>query len=175
MSSKQEYYENKILYALSKIQYSLSRLGVKSKSQKNPLSTLYKVLSDRESVDMLSLMKATKLSKSEVALYLHKLKELGLADWGVSRLNVKSVVASLNPSKKPDFKEWYEDLMKKMQLEEKDEVEGVGSGKAFYSKKELSCLNISAPEFVEIELDSGMILKVTKQRLKKLVLEGLKV
>jgi DNA-binding transcriptional regulator GbsR (MarR family) len=157
--NKTEYYRNKIEYALNKIQYAMERMGGTS-LPKNALPTLYYILAERESANISTLAKATAMSREDVITGLRKLKELGLADWEGTRLNVKKNIIAMKPTEKPDIKTWYADLMEKLEKTNLYQEE----------TKSREC----DEEIIEIELDEGMSLKVTKSRLKELVLSGLK-
>lgn len=147
-----EYYKNKIAYALSKIDYAQSRIN-KEKDRK-PLSKIYNAfLLYGSKIKLQQLIKVTNLSRDEIVPHLKTLKELGLVSWDGSYLNANKVVQEQQRATKPTFAEWYKKFK-----EDYDKKYGEHAQLDDETVEEET-------EFVEIPLKNGAILKVPTKKI----------
>ena len=146
------YYQNKILYALSKIDYAKQRMGDK---HDKVLSKIYSaLLTYGKDAPLKNIVELTGLPKEVVVEKLKELKALGIIEWEGVQLRDEREVSL----KKVDFQSWYIDLMHKMKDGSSEPV------------KEAMRAVIDEEEWVEIHLAPDLLIKVTKERLKKALL-----
>lgn len=162
---KKEYYENKILYALSKIDYAQSKMA--NKEHKNKLATLYFVLQNYKKIDLKTIMNVTKLNKDDVVFALNVLKQLGLTRWTGEYLT-KNKTIYVTEDAKPKFTDYIQELNKKYY---KKYGEPLLKGKEMVLDDEV-ILGKEQPqedEWIEIQYSKDVIMKVKKSSLKKLL------
>ena len=169
--SRKKYYENKILYSLSKIDYAKSKMA--GKEHTNRLATLYFVLLNYKKVDMNTILDVTKLTRADVVSALNVLKQLGLTDWDGAYLRGNKEIR-VNHDANLTFSEYVKELEKKYRAKygkplNKDiklELEKVGL------EPEIKSETKSEPaedDWIEIKYSDDVIIKVKKERLKKLL------
>ena len=152
---KNQYYKNKIMYALQKIDYAKSKLaGIE---HKNNLATVYFILLNYNKTDLNNLLQLTKLSRKEITQALKILKELGLTEWeGVYISGDKEIVVKKNENL--TFSQYVKNLDKRYQEKYGESLEeDIDAGYIEESKKE---------EESWIEID--YIIKVKKERIKEM-------
>lgn len=174
--NRHKYWQNKILYALSKIDYAQSRM--RKQENTSALSKIYCVLLGygKDGCDLSTLLELTKLSREQVIPQLKQLRNMGLADWVGNYLKKdKKVKVSDVPSQK------IYDGIKTDQYEE----HLVGFG---FDKDGAACLPQDVPkhdveahvsaakgindEWVEIRYSHDIILKVKKSAVREKLLKG---
>lgn len=157
--NKKSYWTNKIQYALQKIDYSKSRLL--GREHKNILSTLYFVLQNYQKVDLNTIMNTTKLSREDVSYGLRLLREIGVAGWEGDYLSLEK---EIEVKDKVDWKTFVKNLDEKVA-----KLHGKSPEEKIVKKIEEP---VESDGWVNIQLEDDMIIKVTKTKLKKLLLGG---
>jgi len=145
---KQDYYENKVLYALNKIEYAKQRMGVKDELALSKLYAAMMLYGGRADVSV--LMRVSGLGRDVVVRGLRELRSLGIADWGGKYLRSDTPVVV----ERDKFRDWYLSLQEKL----KGDVVPV---------QEVPVAEVPVAEWVEVRIDDSLVLRVTKERLKK--------
>jgi hypothetical protein len=163
-----QYYEDKIKYALSKIDYAKSKMN----RQRNDgaRATIYFLLNQyRQDATFELLCNLSKLPKDRVLEILKELQTLGLLKWDGAKLTENKEITLT----KPDLVTWCGDLQKKLKKM------GINSTKVGdlilpppcdEKKQEIVIDAPQSSDWIEIELEDGLIIKTTKQKLKERLL-----
>lgn len=178
--NKKEYYRNKIMYALQKIDYAKSKMG--NKKHSNILSTIYFVLQNYNELDYLTLTKVMSQYKDkEIRKALRYLSDLGVVDWQGKRI-LKDKMIKLQSK---DFVTFVKDLERKTKSGTGKERLSLAEIKDIIRLSEQECepepreekQEKTVPEpkkaddedWVSINYSDDLILNVKKSRLKKLL------
>jgi hypothetical protein len=173
--NRTKYWQNKILYALGKIDYAQSRM--RRKENNNALSRIYAVLLSygKDGCDLSTLMQLAKLNREEVVRHLKQLKEMGIADWlGRNLKESKKVKVNDVPSQKV-----YEGIHTD-QFQEHLVGYGFDKDGAVILPKDVPVHDTEAhikaakhdDGWVEIRYSSDVILKVKKSIVREKLLDG---
>jgi hypothetical protein len=152
-----DYYNNKILYELGKIDYALARRDGAENSR--GFAKIYSaMIAYGGKITFELLIKLTGLDRDTIVPKLKHLKDLGVISWDGEYLkNEKEIVAE-----KPDFRTWYAELQKKMKGQNIIVPEEEPSAGAHRESQE-------SHDWVEIPYSEGVVLKVKKSKLKRLL------
>lgn len=158
--NRKDYFNNKILYSLGKIDYALARRdGGENSRGFAKIYTAMLTYGGRVTLEL--LIKMTGLHRETIIPKLKHLKELGVISWDGSYLSQgKEIIAE-----KPDFRAWYAELQKKMKgenIEMEDFDEGTKDIGATGETHE-------SHDWVDIPYSDGVILRVNKSKLKRLL------
>lgn len=162
--SDSEKAENKILYSLDKIDYHKRR---KSK----PLVRVFSAILALDGVMTLKLLMArTGFSRDKLMPLLRELKSYGLLSWEGKYLAQDKVITS----EKPEFREWYDDLQRKLRGESTALAKKVDDSIVIEKDKKEEKIKIKckcevddSEEWVEIQYSEDVILKVKKKKIKE--------
>lgn len=163
---RKDYYKNKILYALSKIDYAQSQLaGVE---HKNKLATLYFILLNYQKVELKTVLQLTKLSRDEVVNALNVLRKLGLTDWdGVYLKDDKEITVRKDTDM--TFSQYVKDLQERYYKKYGEPLGEVKLKEPDVEPKQEIKPEAQKDDWIEIKYSEDIIIKVKKERIKDLL------
>ena len=138
----------------------------------NVLSTVFFVMQNYREIDIDQLVKVTRFNRDVVRQALLQLNALGILGWqGKNLTSAKKVRVNdkIVLKDKPTFAEFVKDLEQKM----KDKY-GVSPGEGQQPVQHQEPPQ-QKERWMEIEYDSGLIIRISKQRLKALIRKELEV
>jgi len=174
--NKNDYYKNKIMYALQKIDYAKARMS--NKKPENLLSKIYFVMENYAEIDYLTLTRVFKdIPETKIKVAVKYLADLGVLSWSGKRLTKDKMVRMEKKDYATFVRELEENLKKKTGKERLNlkDIQDVFT-MADVGEPEKS-VKVSAQkedkeqkdDWVEIEYAKDVFLRVKKTRLKKLL------
>lgn len=171
--TKQDYYKNKIMYALQKIDYAKARMT--NKKPDNLLSKIYFVMENYAEIDYLTLTRVFKdIPERKIRTAVKYLSDLGVLDWEGKKLT-NSKMVKLQKKDYATFISELEDKMKKKSGKERlnlkeisDIFDKADKGEPEPQKQEKT-EKTSDDQWVEIEYSKDVIIRTKKSKLKKLL------
>ena len=168
---KNQYYKNKIQYALQKIDYAKARM--ENRTPDNILTKIYLVMENYSEIDFLTMTKVLEdIPADKVKKAVKYLNDLGVLSWEGKRLSNDKIIRV----EEKDYSSFVKELEQKMKKSTGKERLNLKELKDIFTKadegdqpKQEKTVQTKDEQWVEIEYSQDVIMKVKKSKLKKLL------